>query len=683
MRKIFLFSMALCASLVASEPTTSVSGWRGDGSGRYPSANPSLDWGRTCKTIKELSVQSRKPKGDAPPDGKSLIPDGDIRQWLLLGPIPIPEGKKVDDLLPSIETLAPDENEKVGDLSWKPVVTETSCLDLCSALNVPTDKKDVMALAHTYIYSPSGKTVIYNVLSQGQGSLRVWLNGKLVFNLGDNINIDFSGARPVLPLKQGWNSLLILNAKTLSNRKTWWTMGSLFGRQGDEFESHGIVWSTFTPAPGSSAPVIAGDRLFFTAERGCICCASKTDGKLLWIHSVSYYDFFTDEERKANPEVMAELAPIVEHHKQLDESDMVSPWKAPTLEKDYRWSVEGPLYKATAKVSKTKYRDPATSWLSEAGMTVPTPVTDGKCVYALFATGIVACFDLDGNRKWIKLLKTRQIEHGYGTSPLLVDGKLVIYFEDFVILDAATGAVLVERPRFGKAEFFGTGCILPAGNEKVFFTPTGELVRLPDGKTLTIEGKTMALGGGLVTSAVVDNGVCYNITGAYGNAVSFKLPALQEDKVTPEVLHSTTFNTSNLPYYYEPWFIASPLYHEGLLYCVGNSGNLTVVDAAKGEVLYQRQLDLDVFMPYNGGMLKGGASACPTLAGKYIYIWGNQGVCVVLEPGRTFKQVARRRIECPVVWRDQRQETTMSNPIFEGDRMYYRAEHNLYCIGAK
>jgi outer membrane protein assembly factor BamB len=692
MRNFFSFAILVCITQVGSNlyaelaAQPAVSGWRGDGNGKYPNTNPPLAWGRVSKTVKELSAQARKPKENEIPPAGSTIPDGVMRQWLVLGPIALSEGKKFEELLPNAETLTPDENEKSGDLSWKPITAETSCLDLCSILNVPTDKKDVAAFAHTYIYSPSGKTVVYNLLSQGQGGLRVWLNGTLVFKIGDKIDMDYSGGHAVLPLKKGWNSLLVLNAKNQTTRKTWWTQGSLYGQPADGFDSSGIVWSTFTPGPGSSAPVIIGDRLFFTAERGSVVCASKTDGKLLWIHSISYYDFMTDEERKANPEALAEITPLVERQKKMDEMDMASPWKVPTLEKDYRWSVEGPLYRATAKVSKTKYRDPTSSWLSdgEAGMTVPTPVTDGKFIYAFFGTGIVACFDVDGNRQWIKLLKTHQIEHGYGTSPLLVDGKLVIYFEDFVVLDAKTGATIIERPRFIKADFFGTGCILSAGTEKVFFTPTGELVRLLDGKTLTLNGKVSTLAGSLVTSPVVDNGICYSITSGYGNAVGFKLSAVQDDKVTPEVIRAVQFSTAHLPYYYEPWFIASPLIHDGLLYGVGNNGNLTVVDMAKGEVLYQRMLDLDIYMPYNGRMLKGGASASPTLAGKYIYIWGNQGTCLVMEPGRTYKQVARLRIEAPVVWgSNQRQEVTMSNPIFEGDRMYYRAEHNLYCIGTK
>ena len=89
---------------------------------------------------------------------------------------------------------------------------------------------------------------------------------------------------------------------------------------------------------------------------------------------------------------------------------------------------------------------------------------------------------------------------------------------------------------------------------------------------------------------------------------------------------------------------------------------------------------LDVFMPGNG-LLKGGLSSSPTLAGKYIYIWGNQGGCVVLEPGRTFKQVAKNRLENFIPGWKAHQEATNTEPVFEGKRMYFRGEYTLYCIG--
>jgi hypothetical protein len=36
-------------------------GWRGDGGGRYPAAEPPVAWGRLSTAVKDLSTQARKP----------------------------------------------------------------------------------------------------------------------------------------------------------------------------------------------------------------------------------------------------------------------------------------------------------------------------------------------------------------------------------------------------------------------------------------------------------------------------------------------------------------------------------------------------------------------------------------------------------------------------------------------
>jgi outer membrane protein assembly factor BamB len=63
-------------------------------------------------------------------------------------------------------------------------------------------------------------------------------------------------------------------------------------------------------------------------------------------------------------------------------------------------------------------------------MASPSPVTDGKAVYALFGTGDLAAFDFEGNPLWKRSLAA---DYGrfammwiYGSSPLLLDGKLYL-----------------------------------------------------------------------------------------------------------------------------------------------------------------------------------------------------------------------------------------------------------------
>ena len=670
-------------------------GWRGDGSGRYPNANPPLEWGRVAKSIKELSAQATKPKDDALPAKESAIPDGILRDWLVLGPIQLTDESKPDEPIAGAEAQSPDKDEKACDLKWQATKLDNSCLDLCALLHVSTTQKGVAAYAHTYIYSPSDRSVAYNTIFQGQGICRIWLNGTQIYNSGKNTEIG-AGPRLGLALKKGWNRLLVLNAKTVANRKSWWITGSLHGNGNTEYETHGVVWETTLPTGGSCPPVIMGDRLVFTSESGSVVCVNKADGKILWIRTLTFYDFATEQERKENPEVFKELDPLAAKVKEYDQSDTAVPWKAPVLEKDLRSNLEPPLFfKGMSKVSKDKYNNPAT-WGCEAGNTPCTPVTDGKNVYALFNTGIVACFDAEGTCKWKRLLKHTMVEHGYASSPLLVDGKLVVHHDYFTILDPKTGEIVFERPHLvdertqRPRQFYGTGCVLLAGDEKVVHYPNGEFVRLRDGKTLSMDPKVYtpqvcgAVWGSFLSSPVVEGGVAYNTVSNNGGVAAFKLPPLQGDTVAPEIVHKIPFTTDQFPYYYEPFHCASPLLHEGLLYCLNDFGLLTVVDLAKNEVAYQKLLDLNVFMPYSTPViLKGGASASPTLAGKYIYLWGNQGTCIVIEPGRAYKQVARNRIEKFLPAWPAHQEATTVEPIFEGDRMYYRAEGTLYCIGPR
>lgn len=63
-------------------------------------------------------------------------------------------------------------------------------------------------------------------------------------------------------------------------------------------------------------------------------------------------------------------------------------------------------------------------------LAAPSPVTDGKRVIALFGTGDLSAFDLDGNLLWQKPLYKEYgrfaIMWQYGSSPLLYDGTLYV-----------------------------------------------------------------------------------------------------------------------------------------------------------------------------------------------------------------------------------------------------------------
>jgi hypothetical protein len=126
---------------------------------------------------------------------------------------------------------------------------------------------------------------------------------------------------------------------------------------------------------------------------------------------------------------------------------------------------------------------------------------------------------------------------------------------------------------------------------------------------------------------------------------------------------------------------ASVLVHDGLLYALRGEGKLWVYDAKTLGVVYRQQLDVEAYRDYDHP----GVTPSLVLAGKRVFAFDNQGTCIVLEPGRQFRQVARNRIATCVArrWVLDPDEIFQSAPIFEGGRMYLRGEQNLYCIGAK
>jgi len=87
----------------------------------------------------------------------------------------------------------------------------------------------------------------------------------------------------------------------------------------------------------------------------------------------------------------------------------------------------------------------------DTGYAAPTPATDGRRVYAAFATGqIVACDFTTGARVWSHTLPPPEILYGYASSLLLHEDRLVVQFftddhHSVYALDAATGEIAWEN----------------------------------------------------------------------------------------------------------------------------------------------------------------------------------------------------------------------------------------------
>jgi outer membrane protein assembly factor BamB len=361
----------------------------------------------------------------------------------------------------------------------------------------------------------------------------------------------------------------------------------------DSDEKKGVLWKVKI-GTGYSSPVATGNRVFVAVEQEKLVCVDATTRKVLWEKNNGFED----------------------------------------LPKDL--GVEEKRYPTSA------------------GFATPTPVTDGKHVWASFGTGIVACYDLDGNRKWIVWLNNpQQVEYGRCASPVLVEGKLVVTAGHLVALDPATGKTLWTCE--DAAESYGTPAVARIGPDGigVLITATGDVVRVSNG-----EAVDKGLASCSYNSPVVSNGVVYFID---GRSVAFKLPGKLGEKAGFKKLWQTDL---------EGEFYSSPVVKDGIVYGAANDGFLHAVDAEKGAEIYKQQLDMAsaAAMP---GMPPGNLYPSLAVAGGKLFVSNDRGQTIVVEPGRTFKQIAKNYIE----------EGTGAGPAFSGKLLYLRGGEDLYCVG--
>ena len=111
--------------------------------------------------------------------------------------------------------------------------------------------------------------------------------------------------------------------------------------------------------------------------------------------------------------------------------------------------------------------------------------------------------------------------------------------------------------------------------------------------------------------------------------------------------------------------VPSPLYHNGLLYWVGNRAAACCVDAKTGEVVYEERLEVD------GSGDKVYASL--VLGDGKLYAVSRVGGTVVLAPGREFQQLAHNDLGDTSVFN--------ATPVISNSQLLLRSDRFLYCIG--
>lgn len=408
------------------------------------------------------------------------------------------------------------------------------------------------------------------------------------------------------------------------------------------------VWSTPMPGVSNSSPVIYGDRLFTTAEPSTLLCLSTTDGSILWEQTNNLEDL---PEAADVPDMAERHARARELRKQINQAQGTIR-KAQTDLKDDPDNAEIKARIAAAREAlaalQAEIKPYNEAWYSlpavnpTNGYASATPACDGEYVYWVLGTGLVVCYDLEGNKQWARVVGKPTIEWGSSASPLVSGETLIVQIKGMTGLDKRTGETLWEA---AVSDAWGTATVTQIGETPVAISPSGSIVRIADGAVL-------ATGVGKLEFAapIVDQNVVYFVQHG-GKAI--RLPdTIHEGGLTVETLWTT--QPSKERYY------GSAVLHDGLLYACTRYQVFSCIDAGDGSIVYEQKLNLG----------KGEVYPSITFAGGLIFAGNDGGSTVIIRPGRTYEEVSR-----------QQTQSYRGSPVFIGDRVYIRGLQSMLCLG--
>lgn len=399
-------------------------------------------------------------------------------------------------------------------------------------------------------------------------------------------------------------------------------------------DSANIVWKTELGG-GYSSPVIVGERVFITSQPSEVICIDAATGKEVWRRSAGYREVLGADEAariaKTQEQLEAERREIGKKYNDLRKSEPDSP----KLEE----------FKQKRKIADDRKREFERKFPPEkrggAGNAAATVVCDKDRVFAMFGTGVVAAFGIDGQRLWARHLEAPQQGFGHSASPVLAGGHVIVHIQQLTALDPNTGKTVWSADLPAK---FGTPAVTKIADQEVLITPSGALVTAIDGQLLA--EKQFGLSN---NSPLVHDGVLYAHEG--GEIKAFRLPRSLEKPVELELVWETSATRDQR--------MASAVFHEGLVYAGGRRGIIDVTDAATGKSVYRKRLDI------------GELFASPVMAGGFIFYGGRNGQMLVIRSGREFEEIAINP-----------SERLSTSPVFQGRRMFLRTDRSLYCIEA-
>jgi outer membrane protein assembly factor BamB len=292
-------------------------------------------------------------------------------------------------------------------------------------------------------------------------------------------------------------------------------------------EQQNLQWTTPLPGPGSSSPVVFGDRIYVTCWTG----------------------YGVDSDAPAD---------LRYHLLCLDAATGAVQW-----DREQEPLADTAFYKGFVK---------------DHGFASATPVVDEQAVYTFFETTGVQAWSHAGEPLWRTSIGTGSHHWGHGTSPVrwqnLVIVNASIEADAVIAVDAATGNEIWRTTDVSKSWTTPT-----VAGEVVLISAKG-LVRALDAATGAERWRAAGIDDYVCSTIQVMDQVAYAIGSRRGKAVAIRLGG-SGDVSESHVLWRCDLG-SNVP---------SPVYHDGKLFWTHEKkGEVYCVDASTGELLGEQHL---------------------------------------------------------------------------------------------
>ena len=357
----------------------------------------------------------------------------------------------------------------------------------------------------------------------------------------------------------------------------------------------GILWKRPVPLPGKNSPLLWNGSIFVTGA---------------------------DQERNEVYRFDAETGTLL--------------WRA---------AVKVPGHRETRRVEVSE----------ETGYAAPTALIDGRRIYAVFANGDLAAFDLDGQQVWARNWRISDNPYGHTSSLAMFQDILLILLDQgteeenrskLVALDARTGKTVWERKRPVSSSWSSPIVIQPGGRHQLITTASPWVIAY-DPRSGSELWRVNCLDGEIAPSPIYAGGLVIAVS------PGDRLVAIRTDgrgDVTKS--HIAWTAEGDIP------DVCSPVSDGDRIYALTTDGVLSCYELESGKRLWQQELELYFY-------------TSPSLVGNRLVLFADDGAVVMIEAGNEYRELGRAEMG----------EQCFACPAFGKGRIYVRGEKHLSCIG--